>query len=266
AALRAEPGVTLDRKPRMADFALWGVAIEQSQGWPAGGFLRTYAHEREQANEVALEASPIALSLIAWIKEQPDHQWEGSAGQLRDELMQWVARDAAARSGADTKVTLPHGWPRNPRAMTGALDRVRPNLRNAGVTIIHGKRTERSRTLIIAYAEKGPEPSGPSGPSSRDAEPDSMRPEGMTVPASDDGPTVSSNGDRHAANPHPAWDPDGPDGPDGPPPASANGHDSAFARRLRDLEAAGITGDVAIQHVLAEKGALPARNTEGGAS
>jgi hypothetical protein len=58
-ALRELPGVRLDRLPRMADFAEWAVAGERALGWPAGSFEAAYRANRQEANETALEASPL---------------------------------------------------------------------------------------------------------------------------------------------------------------------------------------------------------------
>lgn len=41
--LRRLNDVRLDRMPRMADFAMWGVATEPACPWPAGMFLKAYA-------------------------------------------------------------------------------------------------------------------------------------------------------------------------------------------------------------------------------
>ena len=42
-ALRNHPTVTLDSKPRMADFAVWSVAAEPALGWEPGKFLAALA-------------------------------------------------------------------------------------------------------------------------------------------------------------------------------------------------------------------------------
>jgi hypothetical protein len=58
-ALAKVATVKLDRLPRMADFALWVAAAEPALGCPEGAFLEAYTGNREQANELALEAALI---------------------------------------------------------------------------------------------------------------------------------------------------------------------------------------------------------------
>ncbi len=49
--LRRVGDVHLERKPRMADFAVWGVAAEPACPWPEGMFLRAYTGNRQGAIE-----------------------------------------------------------------------------------------------------------------------------------------------------------------------------------------------------------------------
>src|ERR1017187_3563447 len=55
-ALGELPHVRLPRKPRMADFALFGVAVERAIGWPPGTFITAYETNRAAANSSAVEA------------------------------------------------------------------------------------------------------------------------------------------------------------------------------------------------------------------
>jgi len=57
--LRKRPCVRLERSPRMADFAVWGIACETAF-WPSGTFLRVYDANRRTAIEGAIEADPVA--------------------------------------------------------------------------------------------------------------------------------------------------------------------------------------------------------------
>ena len=74
-ALRNVGGVRLEQKPRMADFALWATAAEESLGFESGAFISAFMGNRESANELALEASPIGSSLVEFVKEQGS--WKG---------------------------------------------------------------------------------------------------------------------------------------------------------------------------------------------
>jgi hypothetical protein len=65
-ALRNESSVHLDCSPRMADFAQWAVAAEPALGLKEGEFMRAYVGNRESANDLALEASPLEKQLAAY--------------------------------------------------------------------------------------------------------------------------------------------------------------------------------------------------------
>ncbi len=114
----------------MADFALWVTAAEASLGWPAGTFMAAYAGNRASANEVALEASIIAKPLLELLAEQGS--WSGSASELLTILEERVGEH----------VKRQHGWPKNPRSMSGHLNRLSPNLRAAGWDVDHGRTVE----------------------------------------------------------------------------------------------------------------------------
>ncbi|MBI3910615.1 MAG: hypothetical protein HY320_06750, partial [Armatimonadetes bacterium] len=82
-ALKCLPDVRLPRLPRMADFATWASAAEPALGWWPGGFLDAYAGNREEANELALEADPLVpplQELAAGLA--PGAAWEGIAREL----------------------------------------------------------------------------------------------------------------------------------------------------------------------------------------
>ena len=119
-ALHHLPTTDPPNLPRMADFAIWVAAAEASLGWPKGTFLSAYAGNRASANEVALEASPIAQPLIEMFDEQGE--WVGTSSELLQAL--------EARVGDQVK--RQRVWPSNGRSMTGHLKRLSPNLRAAG--------------------------------------------------------------------------------------------------------------------------------------
>ena len=60
AALRNAEAVHLERKPRMADFAVGATAMETCFGWEPGSFVEVYSANRQQASETLLANEPIA--------------------------------------------------------------------------------------------------------------------------------------------------------------------------------------------------------------
>jgi len=134
AALRTLPEISLPKKPRMADFAVWATAAESGLGWKAGVFLKAYAGNRNSANEVVLEASPVAGPL------QEAQPFEGTSSELL-KLLNERADDSSRKQ---------QGWPKSARALSGALKRIAPNLRAAGLKVeFRREPTPKRRRLII---------------------------------------------------------------------------------------------------------------------
>lgn len=130
AALANAHNIHVDHLPRMADFGKWVAAAEPSLGWETGSFLAAYRENRGAANEMALDASPIA----ARICELAQARWEGTASALLSDLSNSV----------DEKVQRLPSWPKDGRGLSNRLRRIAPNLRGAGVEVEftkpHGKR------------------------------------------------------------------------------------------------------------------------------
>ena len=117
AALKNVKTVKLEKKPRMADFATWAAAAECALGFEAGDFIRAYYRNRKEASDIALESSPVASAVYEFM--QTKNEWKGTFGELLKSL----------------KGPRGHAWPMTPKALFNALQRVKPNLRNVGITI-----------------------------------------------------------------------------------------------------------------------------------
>ena len=143
-ALRAHRDVRLPALPRMADFASWATAAEAGLGLPAGAVMAAYNGNRAAANEIALESSPIAALVIALVRERGE--WSGTATDLL-QAMAGRAEDWAKRAKA---------WPRTARAMGGALRRVAPNLRKAGMRIEFSRAAGHDRQRVITMSMAPP--------------------------------------------------------------------------------------------------------------
>lgn len=129
AALANEATTVLDGHPRMADAAVWVTAAEEALGWKAGSFVRAYVANRADANDLALEASPVVPGLRAFVASLLDGSWSGTSTELLRQL-EARADDAAKRLKS---------WPGNPKALSDALIRLAPNLRQAGIDVEIGK-------------------------------------------------------------------------------------------------------------------------------
>jgi hypothetical protein len=121
----------IDKLPRMADFALWVTAAEHALDWPAKSFLKAYTGNREQANELALDAALIVPPLRDLLAAKSS-TWQGTATEPLHDLQEQ----------ADERTRKAQGWPSDGLALSKALRRVAPNLRQAGVdvTFLPGRR------------------------------------------------------------------------------------------------------------------------------
>jgi hypothetical protein len=155
-ALRGIDGVQLEHMPRMADFALWAMAAERGLGLESGAFISAFMGNRESANELALEASPIATTLIEFVQEQ--RIWSGKSSKLLEELNQ----------RASDEVKKQQGWPKRANLLSGAIKRIAPKLRTIGVES-KLRRTKAGSSITLEDISKTSSPSSSSSPSTENA-------------------------------------------------------------------------------------------------
>jgi hypothetical protein len=122
AALRNERTVNVPDPPRLADFARWVTAAEPALGWEPGTYLRAEEGSRADANELALESSPLAEAIRRHIGPKGIF---GPAAVLLD----WFEREA------DSSLTEQRGWPSNARSFKMEIQRLKPNLRAIGIEV-----------------------------------------------------------------------------------------------------------------------------------
>ncbi len=134
-ALKELPGVKLNRLPRMADFARRAVAAERGQGLGHGSFMAAYAKNRAGADDTALEASPVACALAAFMASKDE--WSGTAAELLNGL-NGVIEEATTRR---------KGWPVDGAQLGKILRRNAPNLRRAGTDVQFD--TPKRRTITV---------------------------------------------------------------------------------------------------------------------
>jgi hypothetical protein len=128
--LRELPRVHLAELPRMADFGKVLAAMDSAFGCAT---LQQYLRQRGRIVTEVLDADQVAGAIQSLAARG---QWSGTPADL------------LARLTPDG--TRPHGWPRNPRALTARLKRIIPGLRQVGVIVdIPKERSERGRVLTI---------------------------------------------------------------------------------------------------------------------
>lgn len=140
AALRNESRVNLERLPRMADFAVWATAAESALGVPEGSFMAAYERNRAAANDLALEASPVAVEVLKCMAHRD--AWTVTYTDLLTHL---------ERAFGDSP-KRPEGWPKSARGLAGELTRIAVNLRKAGVDVAPAGRESGSGRKMVTLA------------------------------------------------------------------------------------------------------------------
>ncbi len=136
-ALRELPSVQLPNLPRLADFAEWSVAAAPAMGWQGTDFLRVYRGNRDAAQELVLDASPIAMPLRTLVERG---RWVGTATELLATLTELT----------DEKTQKQTGFPKNARSLSNALRRLAPTLRAVGISIRFSRDgRERNRLVTV---------------------------------------------------------------------------------------------------------------------
>lgn len=123
AALRDAESVRLERKPRMADFAVRATAMEACFGWEPGFFVEIYEANRQQASETLLANEPVADAIEKLLEWEGEFPWSGTATELQKALGRY----------ADDEIKRSRAWPKGPQALSRRLNRIAPALRAAGI-------------------------------------------------------------------------------------------------------------------------------------
>jgi hypothetical protein len=142
AALQNLETISLKELPRMADFARWSCAAAPALGWTAEQFLQAYTDNIESANNLVLEASPVAQAVLKLMEYQ--NCWEGTATQLLAVLTPWLEGLSA------------QDRPRSAQTLAQTLRRLASNLRKAEVEITFHKKAGGNRDRLITLERIAP--------------------------------------------------------------------------------------------------------------
>lgn len=128
--------VTLERKPRMADFAKLAVAAESAYIDPSAdkGFMAVYAENRDRAADTIVENSPVGEVLLRVM---------GSADSLEETPQDLFLKMETAAKDYEKKAD---GWPKHHNQLKEALERIAPALDRLGIRC-EAKRTKEKRLL-----------------------------------------------------------------------------------------------------------------------
>jgi hypothetical protein len=139
-ALFLGDSVCPSKLPRMADWYCFVLAATEDPafGFSAAEFERAYAANRSESSEISLDTSLIGRPLLGFVHR--DGRWRGTASGLLTALTE--------RQYSNGQLP-PREWPSTPQALRNAIDRIAPNLRDAGLIIRTGRENDRSRERFI---------------------------------------------------------------------------------------------------------------------
>ena len=138
--LKRIDSINLSELPRMADLACWITACEPALGWKRGTFLHCFRENAAEANQIAIEASPVARAIIKFMEDQ-DGSWFGTPAELLKALDTVAGDRAAARKG----------WPKEPNILSNRISRISQNLLDEGILVERrrGNGHDRQRLIVL---------------------------------------------------------------------------------------------------------------------
>jgi hypothetical protein len=148
--LAKRDSVELEELPRMADFAIWGVATEDILGAEEGDFLAAYTESRSDASEAALESWPVTDTFIefAFKFQTEDNAWSGTATALLAVLNEQAEDEDLKRAKE---------WPKSGNALSAQINALVPDLAEIGIHVADA-RNMNQRVKRVWTVPKAPEP------------------------------------------------------------------------------------------------------------
>ncbi len=121
AALDLLPNIRIPaaERPRLAEFARFGMAVAEATGKTANDFTKQFTACRQEAIARTLDASPVATAVLAWCEKNP-----------------FGAQDTAGNFMCRMEAFKPQrveSWPWSPKGFADALRRAAPALRQHGI-------------------------------------------------------------------------------------------------------------------------------------
>lgn len=121
AALDLLPSIHIPaaERPRLAEFARFGMAVAKATGYGADDFTRQFSTCRQEAIARTLDASPVATAVLAWCEHNPMGA-QDTAGNLMNRMETY-------------KPQRVESWPWSAKGFADALRRAAPALRQQGI-------------------------------------------------------------------------------------------------------------------------------------
>jgi hypothetical protein len=143
--LAKKDSVVLEELPRMADFAVWGIATEEALGGEPGSFMEAYASSRQDSAATALEAWPLSDTFIEFASKfvGEKNAWKGTATELLSRLNEVVEDDDLKKA---------REWPKSANVLGAQINGLVPDLLENGINVV-ATRDKRRRVLKIFTAD-----------------------------------------------------------------------------------------------------------------
>lgn len=140
-ALTRLPKTKLEKKPRMADFALWVTAAEKSLGWSENYFMKIYQNNRANAIDQGYERNPLATAVFNLMEQRQEVR--GTTGEILAQINLYMPQE---------DYQTHRGIPIN--QLKGRLRRIATLLRERNIEIQELPRTNRGTMLRIYNTKK----------------------------------------------------------------------------------------------------------------
>ncbi len=128
-ALREQGVIELKMKPRLADYALWASAAAMALGYSVNDFIGAYQENVELQNAEALEASPIAQTVIEYMRGKKDSRMSAAA---LFPILQKVAEGLGLGKTSS--------FPKDSNWLWRKIKEVKANLLSIGIIVDYDKR------------------------------------------------------------------------------------------------------------------------------
>lgn len=165
-AMAIYPTVSIDKLPRLADFAKWGYAVAVALGNSGDKFLESFSTNVKHQNESVAEKNVLCQAIMGLIDGRSNIL--NSVAEVHKDLKRIVGEDAKDET-----------FPKLPHHLRGQLDLLRSTLAEHGITYHYFERDKTGVKILISNGavpvEAQPEPkskaASPATPTTRPKSP-----------------------------------------------------------------------------------------------
>jgi len=151
-AMRVKDAINPDRKPRMADWYVWGRAVAEALGFGQEAFSAAYLNNIGSQHEEIINSDLVCTILCQFMDGKI--LWDGTATELYLQLTETARQVGHEKAKA---------WPKSAQKLSQRLNVLRHNLDAVGITIDRERGSSRGRPRTLRISNKVPDdPSGVS--------------------------------------------------------------------------------------------------------